>query len=184
MRKIRIYFDKDKEEVWLNRMCAKGWAMTGFFLGVYTFQPCEPEKYTYRIDMPGEIGKNSIRDQQKREYIEFVEETDAEYVCDWGWWVFFRKETAKGKFELYTDSESKIALYKRIRKMFFLIGLLEVYVGVMNTERLISNSRIYGAEMAFMVLIYLIIAVFVYIIIKTTVKINKLQKETYLDKNR
>lgn len=184
MRKIRFYFDKDKEEIWLNRLCEKGWAMTGFFLGVYTFQPCEPGKYTYRIDMPGEIGKNKIGDQQKRQYIDFVEETGAEYVCDWGWWVTFRKETSEGKFELYTDLESKIALYKRIRKMFLWIGIFECYIGFINTRHLVENNEIYGAKLMIMLVIYLAITIFAYMILKTTVKIKKLQKETYLDKNQ
>ena len=52
MRKFRLYYDKDKEEIWLNQMCSKGWGMTRFFMGVYTFEPCIPDEYTYQVDLP------------------------------------------------------------------------------------------------------------------------------------
>ena len=52
MKKFKLYFDKEKEETWLNEMCGKGLAMTKFFLGVYTFAPCEPGAYIYQIDTP------------------------------------------------------------------------------------------------------------------------------------
>ena len=41
MKKFVLYFDKDKETEWLNKMAQDGWAMTDFFAGVYTFEPCE-----------------------------------------------------------------------------------------------------------------------------------------------
>ena len=52
MKRFRMYYDKDAEEVWLNEMCQKGWAMTSFFAGLYTFAPCQPGEYIYQIDMP------------------------------------------------------------------------------------------------------------------------------------
>lgn len=132
MKKFRLYFDKDKEETWLNEMSQRGWAMVDFFAGLYIFVPCEPGEYTYRVDMPGEVGRTPIW-KENREYISLVEETGAEYVCRWGWWMIFRKETAKGAFELYTDTESQVALYRRIRKMFMVVGLLECSLVMQNT---------------------------------------------------
>ena len=52
MRKFRLYYDKEKEEEWLNEMCRKGWGMTNFFLGFYTFEPCASGEYTYQVDFP------------------------------------------------------------------------------------------------------------------------------------
>ena len=182
MKKFRLYYDKDKEEKWLNRMCEKGWAMTGFFMGVYTFESCEKSEYIYRIDMPGEIGKSSIRDGKAREYISFVEETGAEYVCTWGWWVIFRKKASAGNFELYTDTESQIALYRRIQKLFLWGGLLEIIMGINNTLIYLSKNRIDAFDIAMLVLIYLLMAVFLVGIIKTTIKIKKLKEKSLLTK--
>lgn len=180
MWKFRFYFDKDKEEQWLNKMCQKGWAMIGFYMGVYTFQPCEPGKYIYQIDMPGEIGKDSIRSRKREQYVEFVEETGAEHICDWGWWAYFRKEAAQGEFKLYTDKESQLALYKRIQKLFLWVGIMELLMGINYTisfaERGIRNLDI--ADVLCLALIYLIILVFVVAITKIMIKIKKLKMES------
>ena len=50
MKKFRLYYDKDKETQWLQHMANQGWALETFFLGVYTFVPCEPGEYRYQID--------------------------------------------------------------------------------------------------------------------------------------
>lgn len=140
MKKFRLYFDKDKEEKWLNEMSEQGWAMADFFAGLYTFVPCKPGEYIYQVDMPGEIGKMPIWEQKikYREYIDLVEETEAEYVCRWGWWLIFRREAAKGEFVLYTDTESKIGLYRRIRKLFLFVGVLEFSLALQNTGNVLN----------------------------------------------
>lgn len=51
MKKFKIYFDKDKEEEWLNEMAQNGYAFTSFFLGMYSFEKCEPGEYSYQIDL-------------------------------------------------------------------------------------------------------------------------------------
>ena len=117
MIKFRWYYDKDKEEIFLNDMAAKGYAMTRFFLGIYWFERCEPGEYTYKVDL--------IRDkntEQKNEFYDLVRESGGELVQIWGVWAFFRK---KGEFELYTDTESQIEQYSRIHKFFLTVALLE-----------------------------------------------------------
>lgn len=190
MKKFRLYFDKDKEEIWLNEMCRDGWAMTGFFMGVYTFVPCKPGEYTYQIDMPIGPGKGSRKGNMTHEYIALVEETGAEYVCSWGWWVFFRKETAKGTFKLYTDTESQIKLYQRIRLLFLAVGLYEVAVCIFNTNNFVhrlEEMENIGTLLAQdgsgwllfltgMGILYLITLVFLVMITKLTLKIHQLKK--------
>jgi len=41
-----------------------------------------------------------------------------EVLQRWGRWVYLRKRAEDGPFEVYTDAESRIALYRRIRRMF------------------------------------------------------------------
>ena len=57
MKKFKLYYDKDKEEAFLNEMSAKGYAMKRFFLGLYTFEKCRPGEYTYRVDL---ISDNTV----------------------------------------------------------------------------------------------------------------------------
>ena len=51
MVKFRLYYDKDKEQDWLMEMVNRGWAVKKFFLGFYTFEPCEPGEYIYQIKL-------------------------------------------------------------------------------------------------------------------------------------
>lgn len=112
MLRVRIYFDKDKELEWLNRMSAEGWAMTRFILGFYWFTACAPGEYLYQVDFVRTFGRVS------KEYREFMEEIGVEIVQVWGFWVLVRRPASEGPFELYTDLDSGIAHYSSIRKMF------------------------------------------------------------------
>ncbi|WP_250674919.1 DUF2812 domain-containing protein [Paraclostridium ghonii] len=120
MIKFKLYSDKDLEEIFLNDMAAKGYAMTKFFLGIYWFEKCKSGEYTYRIDLVSDKDKN-----QKKEYYDLIRETGGEIIQPSGAWVFLRK---KGEFELYTDNESKIEEYNRIKKAFLLVALCELLI--------------------------------------------------------
>lgn len=183
MKKFRLYFDKDKEEKWLNEMSRQGWAMREFFFGVYVFTPCEAGEYIYRVDMPG--GRGPVW-KVNREYIELVEETGAEFVCRWGWWMIFRKEASKGEFVLYTDTESQIELYRRIRRLFFFVGFLELSLALNNTLNVLNFwSRrdvirsFCGTDMFLFVcmgLLYAIVAGFFFMSWRLTRKMHKLRQ--------
>lgn len=120
MIKFRIYADKDKETTWLNEMAAQGYAMTGFCAFFYTFEKCEPGKYTYQIDLGNKFFavENSYR--------EFMEENNIEIVCTWGYWIILRKLACEGNFELYTDVDSNIEHYTKILKMFKIVTIIEL----------------------------------------------------------
>lgn len=185
MKKFRLYFDKDKEEKWLNEMSRQGWAMQEFFFGVYVFTPCEPGEYVYRVDMPG--GRRPIWEVDL-EYIELVEETGAEFVCRWGLWMIFRKEASKGAFELYTDTESQIGLYRRIRRMFLLVGAVELSIALNSTRSVWGFwfgrdvlASLCGTDLFLFVcmcLIYVIVAGFFLISWRLTRKMHKLRRES------
>lgn len=120
MIKFKLYFDKDKETQWLNEMSQKGWAMTGFFAGFYRFEPCEKGKYSYQIDFGNEFF--SVSD----DYRKFMSDSDIEIIQSWGFWVFLRKLSSEGEFQLYTDVDSQIEHYKKIRNMFKAVTVIEL----------------------------------------------------------
>lgn len=131
MIKFRLYFDKDEETDWMNRMAEKGWAMEGFFFGLYWFAPCEPGAYQYQIDFGRKLFSVDA------DYKAFMEENGVEVVQPWGYWIVLRRPAAEGEFVLYSDVDSAIEHYKKIRIMFkavliieLLIFLFEVYVGI------------------------------------------------------
>ena len=54
-----------------------------------------------------------------------MEETGVEVVQRWFRWVFLRKRAADGPFQIYTDIDSQIQVYRRIRQMFLFVLVLE-----------------------------------------------------------
>lgn len=121
MIKLKFTFDKDLEQDWINDLCQQGWAFVSFFAGICTFLPCEPGEYIYQIDLMPGVG---IRASDPEDYMEFMEEAGVEVVQRWGRWVYLRKRAEEGPFEVYTDPQSMIDLYRRIRKMFlWFLGL-------------------------------------------------------------
>ena len=119
MIKFRLYLDKDSETEWLNQMVEKGWAMKRFFAGFYQFERCEPGQYIYQVDFGSRLYHVSD------DYREFMEDAGVEIVQLWGYWVILRKPAADGPFELYTDVDSTIGHYTKIRRMFHGAILLE-----------------------------------------------------------
>lgn len=120
MTKFHLYFDKDKETVFLNEMAQKGYALTGFCAGFYHFDSCRPGEYIYQIDITEGMFRVS------NDYREFMRDMDVEIVCLWGPWVMLRKKAADGAFDLYTDVESNIEHYARIKRMLKVGAVLEI----------------------------------------------------------
>lgn len=120
MIKFRLYFDKDKETDWINKMSEEGYAMTGFFAGFYWFEKCEPGKYVYQIDFGEKLFAVS------NNYREFMQETGIEIVQTWGYWIILRKLASEGEFQLYTDVDSSIEHYTKIRTMFKVVSIIEL----------------------------------------------------------
>lgn len=94
--------------------------MKSFFAGFYVFEKCEAGKFVYQVDFGDKFFRVS------EEYREFMEDAGIEIVQTWGWWVILRKAASEGKFELYTDVESSIEHYTKIRKMFKIVTVIEL----------------------------------------------------------
>ena len=125
VRKWIWVWDFDKEERWLNEMALQGWVLDGVGWCTYHFKRCEPGEYTVRLEMrPYDEG-----------YVSFMEETGAEFIGRMMMWIYFRKKAADGAFDLYSDIDSKIAHLDRIGKMLAVIGGLNLFIGILNSDR-------------------------------------------------
>lgn len=120
MIRFRLYFDKDAETEWLNQMAADGWAMKRFFAGFYSFEKCERGEYRYQIDFGDRLFSVSS------DYRELMQDAGIEIIQTWGYWVILRKRVSEGTFELYTDVASSIEHYKKIRRMFKVVTIIEM----------------------------------------------------------
>ena len=98
-KRWNVFYDHEKEEKWLNEMVAKGLAMTNYRFYRYTFEECSRGEYIYRI----EFLKNPVTHTDSIKYIQFMEDNGAKHIASITKWVYFRKKSADGPFEIYSD---------------------------------------------------------------------------------
>ena len=128
---IRKWFwawEFDKEEQWLNDMAAQGKALVSARYCTYEFEDSQPGEYAVRLEML----ENSPTSPEGQQYIEFVESTGAEYVGRVMKWVYFRKKTADGPFELHGDNATRIKHLGGIIRLLKPLMALNVGCGVCN----------------------------------------------------
>lgn len=169
MLKFKLYYDKDAEEDWLKKMCLDGWAFKKFFLGFYTFEKCEPGEFNYQIDLLDSWNG------EKEDYSAFMEDTGVEVIDQWWRWVYLRKRASEGPFEMYTDVDSKIAQYTKIKNFFKVALVIEILCFFMEVLATINTGKyIFGIFAALLAVISLAI---LKIIWKCNWKIEQYKRE-------
>ena len=116
-------WDFDKEEQWLNTMAESRWVLERVNMCKYTFKSCEPGEYSIRLEMH----------HHDEAYIHFMEETGAEYVGRMAQWIYFRKKTSDGEFDIFSDLDSRSAHLRRIAGMLTGVGAANLIIGLANT---------------------------------------------------
>ncbi|GJN63695.1 DUF2812 domain-containing protein [Faecalibacterium gallinarum] len=125
----RVYWlwQYEEEEAWLNRMAAEGWVLEEVHFFRYVFTRCQPGEYTVRLEMMN----GSPEKEENQEYIWFVRGTGAEYVGKLKNWIYFRKKTVEGPFELFSDLDSRLTHVERVLWLAATL-LLVIAFGTMN----------------------------------------------------
>lgn len=118
--KLFMVWNFDKEEDWLNEMALQGWVLDRVGLCAYHFISSEPGEYSIRLEMRG----------LDERYLDFMAETGAEYVGRMVQWIYFRKKTAAGTFDIFSDIDSKVAHLSRIGKLLFVVGMANLVIGL------------------------------------------------------
>ena len=117
VRKLFWIWDFDKEEKWINDMSAKGMQLCGVGYCKYVFEEGMPDEYVYRMEMLDRMPGKA----ESRQYIKFIEDTGAECIGSLLRWVYFRKKSGEGGFDLFSDIASRI---KHLNRILWLIGIL------------------------------------------------------------
>ena len=114
--------ESEREEPFLGEMSWNGWHLVKTNYFSYKFQKGEPADYQYRMDfMSKELGR--------AEYVQLLQDAGWEIVDtrrdDFGVWAYCRKlRSENDTLELYTDTESKLELVRRIKKAYWrLLGI-------------------------------------------------------------
>ena len=172
----KIFYDFEKEEKWLNEMSAKGFALVDYSWCKYVFEDAPQGEYIYRL----EFLEKPLNAPQSQEYIRFMEEAGAEFVDSYFRWVYFRRKASEGEFDIYTDIDSRIKHYSRIRNLFLILAAVNFVVGMFNLMHGFYETSvgIFPANAYISILSFSLAALLtVFLILPLTQKIGGLRKE-------
>ena len=136
IHKLFFAWEFEKEERWLNEKTSKGLVLTYAGFGKYEFEEGLPGEYTIRL----ELLKHKPSHPESERYIRFIEETGAEHITSFSHWVYFRKKTTDGPFELYSDNSSKIKHLSRVIWLLLPISFFNIVIGCNNIYLAITKS--------------------------------------------
>ena len=94
------------DEAYMAQMCRKGWAAKRLVEGFWTFEPCQPDEYVYRV---GYLRGKS--DAEVEALKQKLAAQGIEFVSQYSFWAIFR---SRKEFQLYTPEE-ELAVCQRIR---------------------------------------------------------------------
>lgn len=113
----------EKEEQFLRDMSLEGWHFTHYEGLNYYFEKGTPKDFYYRIDY------HSPNEGDKEDYLQLFEDSGWTTVFSYpifdGEWCYFKKEAKENEnLEIFTDSDSKIELFQKIRSKWGYFGLI------------------------------------------------------------
>ena len=107
MKKFNYTMNHKADEAYMAKMCHEGWAATSLVEGIWTFTPCRPDQYTFRVCYLR--GKSSA---EVKELKRALAAKGIEFVSRYSFWAIFRSEH---DFALYTPKE-ELAIIEKIRR--------------------------------------------------------------------
>lgn len=138
--KYKLFFawDYEKEEKWINQMSQKGLQLEKVGFLKYIFNEEEQGKYIYRL----QFLDNLPMVKGSQDYINFVEDSGAEYVDNYFRWVYFRRNSELGEFKLFSDVESKIKHLYTLFKLFVTLFCMDFIIAITNMIHLFRSNEI------------------------------------------
>lgn len=128
IHKAILIWNFDKEEKWLNEIAAKGLCLVSVGFCKYEFEDCEPGQYQICIQLLDKMPNHP----ESQKYIEFLEATGAEHIGSYSRWVYFRRKSTDGAFEMFSDHVSRIKYLSRIINLLAVITVANLMIGVSN----------------------------------------------------
>ena len=130
MKKLKMFFDIEKEEQWLNEQLLDGYRCTninGF--GIYTFKKTN-KTYVMRLDY-----QDYLSNKKFKEYKAIYE--------DFGWnhtkmhrlgGIQYWQKEVDDQSEIFSDRQSKCNYYKRLMGYAFGVGMLCLFFVIYFTK--------------------------------------------------
>lgn len=173
IHKMFFAWDFEKEEKWLNSMSARGMHLVDVGFCKYIFEDSISGEYSYRI----ELLKQFPTHQESAAYISFLEETGVEHIGSYMRWVYLRKKSNEGEFDLFSDIDSRIKHLKRILTLLLFLLPLEISSLGLNISTAIMGSTINLICACLLALILVLLSMGILNLFK---KVQKLKKERIL----
>lgn len=162
-----------KEEKWLNHMASKGLNLTDTSLFRYVFEIGTPGEYQYRL----ELLENTISHPESQQYIRFMEEAGVEQVASYIRWIYFRKKSTETPFEIFSDVDSKIKHFNRIKILLTVPMVLNFTIGLINLIQVFPINAINAVRIGPAVSCILIGALLATGVIRIVKQVRYLKKE-------
>ena len=118
---FRLYATVDREEIFLNEMCAQGWKPVRIILGAwFQFEKCQPGEYIARVTTCVDPKGCKASRQRRDQLSEFLTESGAEIISevniDASTRIYAVRKADRGDFEINTDIDSLICEYSGRRR--------------------------------------------------------------------
>jgi len=150
-----------QEEAWLREMGKQGWHLSSLFPLVYTFTRGEPRDDVYRLDFIAS-GKDS------ESYLRLFRDAGWEHLGSLTGWQYFRKPYEAGEAaEIYTDAESKMQKYRRVRMR--LAAVMPVLIVT------VANPA-FGRFSSIRVFVAAVLLLLVYSLVRVSLRIRQLKR--------
>jgi hypothetical protein len=102
-------WNSEREERWLRRMAGNGWRLIAPRGVFYRFERAAPADVIFRLDY------QSPKKTERAEYLGLFQDAGWEHAGEFGGWHYFRTPAGDGPPpEIHTDTESRVAMYRRL----------------------------------------------------------------------
>ncbi len=174
MKKIKKWFwvwNLEKEKAFLEEKAREGLILKSVSLGSYTFEESEPKALTYQMDFKGLDRKIS-----EAEYLQIYEDAGWTLAGNLGGWYYFSQES-RDEMDLliFSDNDSKAAIYKRILAVLLITGFPLYYQTIFVFPNLSSERLAFPSFYFFFRIILILIAI---LHISALVKIFSMYRKT------
>lgn len=132
-----LIWQHEKEEAWLNKMSEEGLELVNIGFCRYRFKENTKEKFEYKL----ELLDNLACSNQSKDYIDFMKDSGIEHVGSYFRWAYFKKKQDGEPFEIFSDIESNVTHFKRIRMLMLCITPLNIA----NTFNMLTRYFDYGS---------------------------------------
>lgn len=130
--KIFHFTQFEKEQQWLQKKADEGWALKKKYLYSYVFEKTEAGEYQVRSEY--------VSSYPSQDYLDFLDDQKIEYLGKFADFIFLRRKSSEGPFELFTDRSSQLEYMKKLRR-YHLFSLLLLLPMVLILYRNFSDLR-------------------------------------------